>query len=478
MANESKQVGASGLDQNNGFIKDDFMREMQGRNKYKNLNEMRLNSPIVGAVMTAIKFPIRNIGWFYVSDEGDDDPRLELLNESRDNMTQAWGVHLFEALTMLEFGFCPAAIQYRRDNGRILWDRFMMMGQDTVMRWNMQDGRIMGLWQWPHVYQPEVPIDRIVLYRINVERNNPEGRSLLRNAYTSYYYVRNLEPIEAIGKERGMAGIPVIKLPEGADTTSETTATSDSGKAAKIVRNIRIDEQSGVVLPFGWELDLLNTGVNSELAMNTTIGRHESRILLSMLAQSLILGLNGVGTQAKAETDMELFTIMFDAIADVIAESHTRQAIPRLLELNGMDTKGIRLEHSPPGEIDLAVFADFIQKLGDKITWTASDEVMTREIGRMPAMTVDQIKEIREEETLRKAEAQRQFRQRLGDQGNEPDGDPEQQFAVSLPPASVAGNAPDDDERLKQERRWKQAGLNYFKDAARRVERGARQIVR
>jgi len=37
--------------------------------------------------------------------------------------------------------------------------------------------------------------------------------SILRNAYTSYEYVNNLQSIEAIAVERELAGIPVARIP-------------------------------------------------------------------------------------------------------------------------------------------------------------------------------------------------------------------------------------------------------------------------
>jgi hypothetical protein len=503
VARNTKSVGVSGLDQHQGFIFEDFLDEMRGTNKYRNLNEMRLNNSVVAAAMTAIKFPIKNIGWFYVSDKGEDDPRLKILERSRAAMNMPWGDHIMEALTFVDFGFAPLSIKYQKIKGEWLWDKFFLLGQDTIRNWDIKpDGDVTGLWQHPHLYKPRIPMEKILLFRANTERNNPEGRSMLRSAFTSYYYVRELTKIEAIGKERGMAGIPVIVMPETAD---DSPTSSDYTKAQSIVRNIRNDEQAGVVLPYGWELDLLNTGVNSEIAMNQTIQRHESRMLMSMLSQFIMLGLNSVGTQSKAESDMDLFNIMIDAVADIISEVHTTQAIPRLMALHGLESDGLRMEHSPPGDIDFLELAQAIAMLGpDSITWTAEDEVHTRSVLRLPKIQLSELTTLREqrkqemleEEILKsklKGQPRDQSDRQRGGQGVESGSKPQKSslaghgsgsdarganrqrrlFGVEITPADVAGNAPDDDVRLKHEKLWYGKGVSYFSDLLRRIESGA-----
>src|SRR5690606_34807459 len=121
----------------------------------------------------------------------------------------------------------------------------------------------------------------LLLYRINVRQDNPEGRSILRTGWTSYYYAKNLQQIEAIGYERNLAGLPVLTMPPGADTRDES---EDMDRAKTLVRNIRQDEQSGVVLVDGYQLDLLTGGSSiKDTAIDNTIKRYESRMLMGAL---------------------------------------------------------------------------------------------------------------------------------------------------------------------------------------------------
>lgn len=46
----TQDIGATGLEQNFGRIKDDFLREWQGTEKIKRIDEMVKNSAAVGAL--------------------------------------------------------------------------------------------------------------------------------------------------------------------------------------------------------------------------------------------------------------------------------------------------------------------------------------------------------------------------------------------------------------------------------------------
>ena len=52
-------------------------------------------------------------------------------------------------------------------------------------------------------------MEKCLLFRTQTHKNNPEGRSILRNAYRSWYFKKRIEEIEGVGIERDLAGIPI-----------------------------------------------------------------------------------------------------------------------------------------------------------------------------------------------------------------------------------------------------------------------------
>lgn len=399
MAKNENELGFTGLSQWGGRITEDFLREWRGKEGYKRANEMRLNSPTVNALLTAIKLSIRKSKWQLVSELGDEDPRLELLTAALENMRYTWDDHISQALTMLPFGFALFEIVYERIDGRLLWRKFAQRSQDTIERWDIDEkGGIQGCWQVSNTNFQEVylPIDKLLLYRTETEKNNPEGRSILRSAWIPYYYMKNLQMLEGIGYERYAAGMPVIKLPQGADVSDSDD--SDAGLAKKIVRNIRMDEQMGVVLPEGWELELLSANGSAPIDVSNAIGRYKKDILMNSLAQFLALGLDGTGAYSLSKDMTDLFAMSVNAVMDTIADTFSKHAIPRLLRLNGLDDTGIQYIATPAGDTDLVEIAGFIQQAGGYITWTPEDQLVLREMLGLPEVDIDTIVEAQETE--------------------------------------------------------------------------------
>lgn len=484
------EVGTTGLAQFSGLIFQEPLKELRGKEAYNRFNEMRLNSPIVGALLLSIENPLRATSWEFRSDTSDTDPRLDLLEAARANLEHSWNDHISEALTFMAFGFSMFNIVYSNIDGKMLWKSFSPRGQDTVYRWLYEEvqnypgdqnpgQRLKGFVQIaPPKYRPTpIPIERIMSYRMRVERDNPEGRSILRTAWVDYFYVKHLQQTEAIALERMGPGFPVITLPAGATTGG---ATTDDAKAAKIVRNVRIDEQSGLVLPDGWKFEFAKVGTTIP-DYNLVIERHEKRILLSALAQFLMLGMDGKGSLALSKDHSDFFTMSINAVADIISETFTKQAIPQLMELNGYDCEGLRLEHTPAqGSIGPEVVADFISKVSAVMTLDANDEVWLRQVVGMPEKTAEQIVADQKEKDAQKAEQERLMieKMKLGQQQGNQTATPAQQNMPALNAEQYAARAADEKKRLDFERKVNRAMKDFFEAQRKRVLKAAKELQR
>lgn len=477
----NKEIGYTGLDEWKGHITEDFLRELRGKEGYKRYNEMRLNSPVIGAMLMAAEQAIRTVSWQYVSALGAEDPRVEFAQRALDGMTTSWEDHIIAALTMLPFGYAPFEIVYERRDNALMWRKFAIRGQDTVDHWLFDDtGGLQGLVQMgaPYFQYIEIPIEKMVLYRTRTEKNNPEGRSVLRTAWIPYYYAKNIMQIEAIGIERELAGLPVIEPPMGA-TTDESSSSSDVSKAAKIVRNLRNDEQAGLVLPpptgdgkhQRWHFSLAATGGTRAIDTDLVIRRYESRMLMSALAQFLILGQDKVGAQALSSDMTDFWSNAINATADIISETHTEYALKRLLRLNGFDPEGIRMEHSPAGDIDIMALADALQKLGDKLTWLPTDEVWLRGAMKLPDASAEDI----EAEKERRREMLPAFPPAPFGRPQPQDDDDEDEMGADM---YAAGNAPDDAARLRYEENMKKVIKAYWEGEKKRVIQSAKRVKR
>lgn len=465
------ELGYTGLAAFNGQIQEDFLRELRGKEAYKRYNEMRRNSPVVGALLLANEQAIRKVSWEFASDDGEEDPRIELLEAARENMSVGWADFITEVLTMLPFGFSVFEIVYERVGGNVLWRKFAPRGQDTVYRWEFDEsGGIAGFVQQaaPLYKFVTLPIEKLLLFRTRVERGNPEGMSILRTAWVPYYYAKHIQQIEAIGVERDLAGLPMIKLPPGADTSDNDN--SDAGKARQMVRNVRNDEQAGIVVPDGWEFSLVSTGGSRQFDTDAIIKRYESRILMSALAQFIMLGQDGVGSLALSKDASDFFTMAVQSIADIISDTITKYALPRLLALNGYDAEGVYLTHTPAGDVDTVALADVLQKVGGYVTWDANDELWLRQTLGLPEREINDLQAERDAEQAAK-EAQAQAIKDSASQKQDMEKMQEEKMGAVL----FASDPPDDAKRRRMEKQLQKLIEAHMAKTRRKVMRAARE---
>jgi len=392
-----QELGSSGLRRTAGFINDDITPELVGLRGARVYREMSDNDPVIGAMLYAIERLIIQIDWRVEPFKDDDDTSLKKDDDTAKfvesclyDMSDSWESTLSNILTFLPYGYAFCELVYKRrlgrdqedpskrsqyDDGKIGWRKIPLRAQETTWEWILdKKGGIRGLIQMDPYAGPlaPIPIEKALLFRASSARNNPEGRSVLRNAYRSWRFKKTIEEIEAVGMERDLAGMPVAYVPPSMLSSTATSAEVVArGAIESLVRGIKRNENEGILFPLAYDsegretykLTLLNAGGNRQFDTDKIISRYDQRISMTVLADFILLGHDNVGSFALGASKIDLFTTAIGQIAQTIAETFNQHAIPRLLKLNGMDTT--RLPELTFGEIthvDLTLLADFIQK--------------------------------------------------------------------------------------------------------------------
>jgi hypothetical protein len=383
------EIGTSGLRHHSGYLQEEFDWKLRGRRGVEFYREMRDNSAIVGGSLNAIEIVIRQVCWEVVpaSSSAEDVERAEFVEGCLHDMSFGWAETVAEHLTMLPQGYAPHEIVYKRRQGfredgtssryndkRIGWAKIPLRGQETVVRWDLDaNGGIHGFWQsaQPDFRERYIPIAKALLFRVRRERNNPEGRSLLRSAAWDYYCAKRLTEIMLIGAERDLAGFPVVRVPAKLMTDPENSAAFQAYKA--MARDIRRGEQEGVILPsdrpdggqhYHYDLQLLTSGGKREFNVPEMVATHTRMMATVLLTDLLLMGHEKVGSYALASTKGGLFETSLDGYCSIIEEIYNTHAIPRLLRLNGWPAEAApKLCHKPVAPENLAALADFLSKL-------------------------------------------------------------------------------------------------------------------
>lgn len=386
------ELGATGLQRWGGQVDEEFLPQLKGPRAVKVYREMRDNDPVVGAVVFAVDMLLRQVSWRTEPYSQDlvDLQAEELVKSAMDDMSHTWEDLVSEILSMLVYGWSWHEIVYKRrigwvrnpkfrskhNDGLIGWRKMPIRSQDTLQDWIFDDdGGVQAMKQLapPDFRYIEMPINKSLLFRTTTHKNNPEGRSILRNSYRPWYFKKRLEEIEGIGIERDLAGLPVSWVP--ADMLHPNASEDDRAVAElfkKMVRNVRRDEQEGLVLPLEYdengnklyEFELLNSGGTRALDIDGAINRYEQRIAMTILADFILIGHEQTGSYALSVNKTGIFRTALNSWAESIAEVFNRHAIPKLFDLNGWQLKNY--PRIVPGEVDppdLSELGSFIQQI-------------------------------------------------------------------------------------------------------------------
>lgn len=418
MSNDSKEIGRVGQRRYGGIFYEEFLSELRGRKGAEVFTEMSNNDETIGAILFAIEMLVRQASW-NVEPGGStakDREAAEFVKSCMDDMQQTWIDTISEILSFLTYGWSFHEIVYKRrmgrtkdnrtsskyDDGLIGWMKLPIRSQETLYQWEYDDqDNLIGMTQMP---PPDfglitIPMNKAMLFRTRSRKDNPEGRSILRTAYRSWYFKRRIQEIEGIGIERDLAGLPVITTPEGMDIWDKDDEDMNAIRTGLevMVKNIRRDSTEGLVLPFGYTFELTSTGGSRQFDTNSIIARYDTKISQTVLADFIQLGHESVGSFALSSDKTNLFSMAICAFLDIICQTFNSQGIPALIDINGDHFAGVtdypRLTHGDIEDVDLATVATFIKDMTSigVIIPDESLEDYVRQLGKLPKRTTDTV---------------------------------------------------------------------------------------
>ena len=414
------ELGETGLRHSGGFILDEWHRPLQGRRGVAAFREMADNSPIVGAWDLLLKSLLQLVDWH--AEPADETPQAleaaEFLKECMGDMSMTWADTMAEIASMGVFGWAMFEKVYkirggrsddrtrrsRYDDGKIGLRKIEIRAQESLDRWEIdQDGSIRGMWQYPQgpigssggaIF---LPIEKCVLFRTERNKNNPEGRSLLRNAWKSHYFAKRLQGIEAIGAERDAVGVPVMEVPPVMLSANATAEQKDAlNEIYLMLQQLRRNEQEAIVTPSetmedgspsGYKLRLLQSGGSRQLDLNAMIERYEKRIAQSLAVQFIFLGMDKAGSFALSSDMTNLFAQAAGALLGNIQETFQRFVVDELMELNGYAPELTpQWRHGDLESQDIKKLSEAIKAFMDAGAITADDslEARIRELMSLP----------------------------------------------------------------------------------------------
>lgn len=395
-SNPMEILGVEGVKISNGYVHDEFLTKLVGERGRRIYRQMRDNDSVISAAFFAIEMLMRAVDWT-VSCDTDDPDAIGFVESIMVDMSHTWDDFISNVSTMLTYGWQYTEVVYKRrlgpdqtdptkrskySDGRIGIRKLSDRSQETLNRWEIDesDGSVLGMWQdHPNGGMTTfIPIERALLFRPHMHKGSPEGRSVLRGAYRSWHLLKNIQEIEAIAIERELNGLPVVHIPNATLNGTSNDAVAATAAYKKLVRDIKFNEQGGVVLPSDpWydsdgkpsglrqvELTLLSSNGTRAINTDDIVRRYQGDIARTVLADFIMLGQGDRGSFALSRSKVDLFAGALEGWMSAIAETINRHLVPQLWRLNGFDSK--YMPYLVPGRVapeDIKELGDYVESL-------------------------------------------------------------------------------------------------------------------
>jgi hypothetical protein len=366
-------LGVAGDNTHNGQIRaDEFLPELRGKKAIRKYREMRDNDSTVGAVMYSVEQILRDVELHVkpVDDSEAAKAEADYVKSVLDDMDHTLDDHIAEALSFLSYGFGWFEVIYKRrvgptersgkknsksTDGRLGVRKIAARAPWTISRFDVDQktGDVLGIEQSVGLMNSKnyIPVNKSLYYRTTSINGDPSGRSILRNAYTSYEYLNNLQAIEAIAVERELAGIPVARIPaEYLSSDSSAEQTGFVSNLQQILRDVKFNEQGYIILPSDTypdkeggpsstrlvDIELMASNGKRNIDINPIVSRYQHDIARSVLSEFLLLGSSG-GSYALSKSKTDLFLRALESYIQAIVDVLNKQLVERLWQLNGLD---------------------------------------------------------------------------------------------------------------------------------------------
>jgi hypothetical protein len=393
------EIGASGMTSYGNIVQAEYNPDLRGLRGTIVYDKMRRGDGQVRGTLRLVKSPVTSANW-YVEPHCKTDPdcveQAEFIDWAINNIGRSWVRFLWESLLMLDYGYYAfeKVFEYAtwtpgvdeetpgrmRPRARTVlkWREFAPRHPLTIQWWLFDDTGHVASVQHQKISgnnssfeSVPIPADKLLLFTLDEEANDPTGISILRSAYKHWYYKDNLYKIDAIQKERHGIGVPVVTLP--ANYTDE-----DKKFANEIGRNLRTNEKAHVVLPPGWLLEFAEIRTQPADALRSA-EHHDMMIARNVLGQFINLGAaagsSGGGSRAVGTVQERVFSKSLRYVADLVREQINHDAIMEL----------IRFNYGP----DVNVFPEMkVRRLDEGADWRAISIAMARPMPRPAPVTI------------------------------------------------------------------------------------------
>lgn len=386
------EVGNTGLNLRGvrGKVEENISKLWKGKNKKDFISEMRLNDPYVNAWINAKNAIALKPDWVIQPRNPEDSKSKEyadlISNMLFNDMATTFNSFVLNSITMAEYGFAISEIVLKKRQGKTdnpmttsLYNdglfgvaKLSPRWQNSITKWDIDNnGNIENVYQRSNDFgttDTKMPYKKILHFVMNGYNGNPEGESVLRGTFASYYNKKNIERIQRETFERGFTGILDIQVPPR--YMSKKYNTPEGVEMMRVIdaflRNVKQGKEAGIIRPASkdFNIELIQGKTGTGLDPDKMIDRYNTEIVMCLLSDSF-MGKSKVYQGASGEqTKTKIYKSFIGIILDEIKEQINKKLIPLLFNINNLDTEYMPyLDYGNLDDLDLQAVSWFIQSV-------------------------------------------------------------------------------------------------------------------
>ena len=385
------EIGNTGISLQNvsGKVVEDISKLWKGKNKKDFISEMKSNDAYCSAWINAKNAIALKPDWIIEPSDLENDKSKEyaelIKNMLFKDMATSFNSFILNSATMAEYGFALCEIVFKKRLGKtdnpmtssIYNDGLFGIAklsprwQNSIKEWDIDNnGNIKKVYQkGDKDFTPiAIPYSKVLHFVMNGYNGNPEGESVLRGTFMSYYYKKNIERIQRETFERGFQGILDIQVP--ARYMSKRNITPEAievrNRLESFMKNVKQGKEAGIIRPFSkdFQIELIQGKTGTGLDPDRMIERYNTEIVMCLLSDSFMGQSKVYQSKDGSGAKTKLYKSFIGIILDEIKEQVNKKLIPMIFEVNNLDTELMpKLEYGNLDDLDLQAMSWFIQSV-------------------------------------------------------------------------------------------------------------------
>lgn len=346
----TQEIGASATYFYKGYITgEEYSIDLQGKYGLQVFDVMRKSDPTVHALLTAIKNPVLGVEYFF--EPASKDPKdIEIAEHAtyeffeRPGHMDYWNI-MREGYSFMEMGFFVGELVYDTSvkyNGRsyIGLKNVASRKQRSILKFMTDDDK-------PGITQilpsgktgsgiamgtsANIPRNKLLYVANDQEGENYFGTSLLRYCYKPWKIKDGLEIMGAVALENQAMGVPYIKKGINGGSVDD----GELEEARERLRQQRVNEEAFIEFPASVEVGWMDMKGNTTKDVLPYINYQDHQILLTGLAQFLLIGSNdAAGSRAVSADHSRLFVKASEMFAKQWDTAWQRDVVNRWVDIN------------------------------------------------------------------------------------------------------------------------------------------------